>query len=188
MNQLLKLIAVFAAAACGCAATDCATEAASCRFYLDEFKDTVPTYNACSTRADKKFTGNIMARNGDTIGVVNSVGPVTYLDATDGNFKPLANLNKYLSPTQFKPYTRTTDATLPDGTAIKANAGQIGREKFQRSASKNRVVGQCIKVPFSTWQVIDPLTGNVVFNADSTNVGLDTSCVVFQFATTRCTV
>eukprot|EP00611_Tribonema_gayanum_P021050 TRINITY_DN3966_c0_g4_i2.p1 TRINITY_DN3966_c0_g4~~TRINITY_DN3966_c0_g4_i2.p1 ORF type:complete len:162 (-),score=33.65 TRINITY_DN3966_c0_g4_i2:304-789(-) len=155
---------------------DCASAAAHCNFYFSNYKDVLPSYNVCTTKPNATFTTAIKTREkvenvAKILGAVNSGPTVTYLDGSV--FQPLSNLNSALTPTQFKSYNA-------DGKA------KIGRETFQPKASKSNLLGKCIKVPITQWQVLDKVGGNVIENVDATKYASDTACIVFEFDSTPC--
>jgi len=147
---------------------NCCEAAKQCNFYFYGYEDYVPVYQICADSPDNGpgFTDQILARDGTCIGVMNSQGPCEYLNEY-GYYAELTELDYYLSSTQFKPFT---DSGVP----------RIGHETFQGD-SRMAVQGQCIKVPFSSWQVLDGQ--NVVANINSTS---ENDCVVFEVGNCDC--
>mmetsp|Transcript_17355 Transcript_17355/g.25728 ORF Transcript_17355/g.25728 Transcript_17355/m.25728 type:complete len:231 (-) Transcript_17355:103-795(-) len=147
---------------------DCCEAYNACNFYFYGYWDYAPTYQICADSPDNGpgFTDQILARDGADIGVMNSQGPCEYLNEY-GEFIELTQLDYYLSSTQFKPFS---DSGVP----------RIGHETFQGD-SRMAVQGQCIRVPFSSWQVLD--NGNVVDNVNSSS---ENDCVVFEVGNCDC--
>lgn len=133
-------------------------------------RDTVPTFSVTG-KSDKPFTPKIVSRmNGERIGVLNSNGIVPEFILADGSVQDIteAGASPKFRPTHFKPFSKK-----------KKNGSGIGHQKYHGN-QKMIARGQCIRVYFSTYQV---LTGRPPYVKKNVNVDkTDNKCVVFKSA------
>lgn len=136
----------------------CEQHAEQCEFYFQGHDSEVPIYSLANTENDVGFTDVVVARDGSTIGTMNSNGQATsfVLGGEEGEVSMIDYIPAF-----------TTYQFKPDGGA----QAKIMYETFQ---SQSDASGKCVKVYFTHWQV---LNGDDVENVVSDSVN---ACAVFR--------
>jgi len=142
----------------------CALLASVSDFYFAGHFADIPVYSVDTPDNGPGFSDVILRRDGTPIGAINANTPTQFILA-NGTTININNFNTFpsqnFSPFQFKPFNE--------------NLPRIGHETFQ--GNKDLARNKCVKVNFTSWQVLSAPGGNVVGNVNS---GCPTCFVVFR--------
>ena len=124
----------------------------------------VAVFDLIGSADNSPFSSVITAKSSDLIGQINSDG--AYIVTEEGQVPAKTYLDAF-SDNQFKTFGSWTG---------EQTVTEIGHETFQQD-SRSSASSLCVKVEFSSWQVLNS-DGNVVDNIQKSDGATD--CVVFR--------
>jgi hypothetical protein len=143
----------------------CAEIASACGFAFEWYADSVPTYDISTTWDNFGFSDVIVSRSSDIIGQINSNGASIITD--DGDIVPAKTYLDAFTDNQFKIFGEWNGEQV---------VSKVGHETFQQD-SRGAAQGQCIKISFSHWQVLNE---NLWVQSNEVADDPAVDCVVFR--------